>query len=344
MKKFLFIGLAAATMLAGCSNDETIEVNDTSRAIGFDGAFVDKSTRIADITTDNIDNFGVYGFVNSISGVVFNNEKVYKQENEWKYDNLQYWVPDQKYYFTAIAPYEDKQWEYQANELKGGVLTLKCKEANGQQDLLLATNFGTNNEGFQYGDGKGHITSTPDKVSFSFIHLLSRVIFSFENGMTNENMKLKITTVTVNHALTTAKIDLGKSPLTWEKGEIASEPTYVLNFNPNTSTFITKDNTMSTEQRYMIPAASKNISVNFSVTLYNGEELMKTYVHERIPIKTFNMEMGHSYKFKVKITPENITPDELYPILFDVKKVKEWNDDEEEDITIPESPNPNADL
>lgn len=336
MKKILFIGLVAATMLAGCSNDETIEVNDTSRAIGFDGAFVDKSTRVTDITTENIDNFSVYGFVNTISGVVFNNEKVYKEEGNWKYDNLQFWIPDQKYYFTAIAPYANKQWEYQANELKGGVLTFKCKDANGQQDLLFATNFGNNNDGVHYGNGEGHITETPEAVSFSFNHLLSRVIFSFENGMTNENMKLKIVSVTVNHALTTAKIDLGKSPLTWEKGEFTSEPTYVLDFNPNTTTFITKDNTMLTEQRYMIPATQKNISVNFSVSLYSGEVLMDTYVHNGIPIENFNMEMGHSYKFKVKITPENIAPDELYPIQFTVESVEEWKNDEEKDITIPE--------
>lgn len=55
MKKLLFIGLAATAMLAGCSNDETVEMAQPA-AIGFE-SFVDKSTRATesdDITLTNL--------------------------------------------------------------------------------------------------------------------------------------------------------------------------------------------------------------------------------------------------------------------------------------------------
>ena len=47
MKKIFLIGLAATAMLASCSNDETVEMAQNTKAIGF-SSFIDKCTRATD--------------------------------------------------------------------------------------------------------------------------------------------------------------------------------------------------------------------------------------------------------------------------------------------------------
>ena len=60
MKKFLFLGIAATAMFASCTNDVMVEMNPQN-AIGFE-TFVNKSTRVTDVTTTNLKAFGVYGW------------------------------------------------------------------------------------------------------------------------------------------------------------------------------------------------------------------------------------------------------------------------------------------
>ena len=65
MKKVFFLGIAAAAMLASCSNDETVEMVQNTRAISFNNAFIDNATRsVVDpsFTTSNLQSFAVYGF------------------------------------------------------------------------------------------------------------------------------------------------------------------------------------------------------------------------------------------------------------------------------------------
>ena len=57
-QKFLFIGMAAAVMLTGCSNDETMDVAQNKAAIEFSG-FVNKNVRATDATTTNLEAFTV---------------------------------------------------------------------------------------------------------------------------------------------------------------------------------------------------------------------------------------------------------------------------------------------
>lgn len=338
MKKILFIGLVAATMLAGCSNDETIEVSDTSRAIAFNDVFVDKSTRATDITTSNIEDFAVYGFIENTSACVFDKEKVYKEAGSWKYDNTQYWLPEKKYFFTAIAPF-DGNWEYTPTNVNAGTLTFNCSVASGGKDLVWAQALGDNGGGIQYGTN-GKIESQPDAVAFTFNHLLSRVKFTFKNSFTNETSNLKVESVNVNYALKHATIDLSStsSDLVWKKG--ATDGNYTMNFgqaSPESGSYIAINNTGVTEHKYMIPEDQKNIAVNFTVSLYVDESLQETYSHT-LTIEQFDMKMGYSYNFIVELTPDNITPGGLFPIEFTVEEVEEWNDNwEDKDIPVPDN-------
>ena len=77
MKK-VFIALSALVAVA-CSNALTIDAPKNAM-IEFDNAFVENSTRLAiDITKDNINDFGVYGWVvkGDEQGQIFNNTLVY---------------------------------------------------------------------------------------------------------------------------------------------------------------------------------------------------------------------------------------------------------------------------
>ena len=339
MKKILFIGLAAATMLAGCSNDETIEVSDTSRAIAFNDVFVDKSTRATDITTENIEDFAVYGFIENTSACVFDKEKVYKEKDNWTYDNTQYWLPEKKYFFTAIAPF-DGNWTYTPTDINAGTLTFNCSDASGDKDLVWAQALGDNDEGIQYGTN-GKIESQPDAVAFTFKHLLSRVKFTFENGFTNDANNLQVSSVNVNYALKHATIDLSNtsSELVWKKG--ATDGQFTMNFgqaSPQSGSYIAINSTGVTKHKYMIPENNKNIAVNFTVALYMNESLQETYSHT-LTIEQFNMEMGHSYNFIVELTPENITPGGLFPIEFTVEEVEEWDENwEDKEVSVPDNP------
>ena len=52
-KNLFFVGIAAAAMLASCSNDETMDIARNSQAIQF-SSFVNKTTRATDIGKSSV--------------------------------------------------------------------------------------------------------------------------------------------------------------------------------------------------------------------------------------------------------------------------------------------------
>ena len=63
MKGNLFLLVAAAVVMAGCSKTETVEMPD-SAIIGFGNAYIGNPTQsraVSTLTTDNINAFYVYG-------------------------------------------------------------------------------------------------------------------------------------------------------------------------------------------------------------------------------------------------------------------------------------------
>lgn len=105
MKKVFFLGIAAATMLASCSKDETVDVPQ-GKAIGFSNTFVDNATRSVDpsFTVATLPNFAVYGYTQN--GQIFDGETVSSVNGgtSWTYSPTQYWVEGNQYAFAAIAP------------------------------------------------------------------------------------------------------------------------------------------------------------------------------------------------------------------------------------------------
>lgn len=102
MKKIFLIGLAATAMLASCSNDETVEMAQNTKAIGF-SSFIDKSTRATDTDLTNLATIEVYGWRGDAQ--IFDKQEVtVEASGAGTYSPIQYWEPNYTYAFEAIAP------------------------------------------------------------------------------------------------------------------------------------------------------------------------------------------------------------------------------------------------
>lgn len=104
MRKLIIISLAI--LLASCNK---IDIPDGGISIDFQGAV----TRAAVSDIDDIarsGGFGVYAQQSTTSEAttfadILTNEKVYKNGNDWVYDNKCYWAKDRTFNFFGIYPY-----------------------------------------------------------------------------------------------------------------------------------------------------------------------------------------------------------------------------------------------
>ena len=186
-KNLFFVGIAAAAMLASCSNDETVEMPQ-SKAISFNNAFVNNGTRsVVDpsFTKANLGSFAVYGFTQN--GQIFDGQTVASSDggNTWTYTPPKYWIEGNTYTFAGIAPANTLV----SDEMVSGDkihMTVNFTNDDGTTDLLYAApDQVTADENFL-----GNI----QPVSMTFNHQLSKVKFSFVNNM-GENYNIKVTNV-----------------------------------------------------------------------------------------------------------------------------------------------------
>lgn len=174
MKKILFAVLALAAM-ASCSKEYTVDYN--KQAIAFGEVFVDNATR-ADYSSELIQQFNVYGTVTgTVTGhqnpvalfggdgaVVSRGDKAYGVA--WDCDETEHWIPGANYQFEAVVD----------GTIADGKIAYTIDanpDSDGVNDLLYATKEVNN------------ATATQGLVEFNFTHLLSKVGFSFTNGVTD---------------------------------------------------------------------------------------------------------------------------------------------------------------
>lgn len=104
MKKAIFFMVAASAMLAACSNEEALEVNN-GRAIEFRHGM---KSRAADLHAGNLNSFTVSAYVNGseyFSHVEF--AKPNAESTTFTSNTLYYWPGDgSEVNFTAFAPYD----------------------------------------------------------------------------------------------------------------------------------------------------------------------------------------------------------------------------------------------
>ena len=319
MKKSI-LGLAALALLASCNTDEDIQLADKA-VIGFNGVFVENSTRANDLTKDNILDFGVFGSVvkGENSGLIFNNTKVYKSGTAFKYDLPQYWVTSADYDFVAIAPFTDAHWSYgltTSTVARTGVITFDNAAAAANQDLLFAYATRTTAEA---------ITTQPEAVGFTFNHMLSRVFFTFKNDFaSNSNITLKVTNVKINnaHKKGTLTINDGVAAEAWIVDDSGDNAFTILFGDAGKDNAFAGQQSARTEHFYLIPA-NATYNVTFDVELIQAGVSLKNYRHS-VDV-ALNMAKGNSYNIKASLTPGNVAPNEqICPIEFTVTEVNDW--------------------
>ena len=318
MKK-VFIALSALVAVA-CSNALTIDAPKNAM-IEFDNAFVENSTRLAiDITKDNINDFGVYGWVvkGDEQGQIFNNTPVYKQDGKFVYQTPQYWIGGAQYHFAALAPMQNAAWSYSPANALNGTITFDNEKAMAQQDVV-----------FDFVSPEitpENITSKPNAVAFNFHHILSRVKFSFKNGFAaSSNISLDVNSVVIKNAYANGTIDVAEGVLAqnWNPAgnmEVIFGDSTIEN---STQSTIYPGDTAKTAHLYLIPG-SKTYNVEFKITLYQaGIELAH---YSRTATVTVNMERGKSYELKATLNQNNTADHgELSPIEFTVGNIDGWN-------------------
>ena len=318
MKK-LFVALLAVAGLTACFNEEVVNVADQRTPIAFD-TFVENATRAAvdpSTTTESLDGFKVWGFMDDVTGKVFEGEEVTGTKGNFTYANTAYWLPGHDYYFAALAPIGGN-WTLNtenASELGAGIVNFI--NADGSEDLLYAANV---ESAPNLGEAK--------TVNFTFSHLLSKVKFTFENIFANPNYTVEVRDIKITDAPKGGSIDLAVENW-WDNNDwILTDDTLGLEFGTtgliyapnNEDGLATKQE--SAVERLTIPAgADYEYNITFTVDLYIGGLKEPDTFNLTSKVTGLALEMGKAYNFKAAINQEVLN---LQEIVFDVEEVKNW--------------------
>lgn len=316
MKK-IFIAVLAVAALASCSKEQTVNVNK-GEAISFENAFVENATRATDLTTTNLQDFGVYGTVakGGNTALIFDNTKVYKSGDKFIYDTPQYWIAAANYTFTAIAPKTDAKWSYNPETT---TLSFDNAAAAAEQDVLFAYAAKTTEDVLT--------AQNTQPVAFTFKHILSKVAFKFENTFADGNTTLSIYNVKINNTAKngTMAINAGVDKA-WNATEDLVVPfgTQSNGVDLNEAAAIANGANLVVAHQYIIPAEREYV-ITFDVDLYQAGVYLATYNHEIK--KTINFAKNGNYSLNVKLAPDTVDPDNdtLYPIEFTVEDIEDWD-------------------
>ena len=137
--------------------------------------------------------------VNDNEFSVFNNDRLYYSDGEWKYDVTRYWILGAKYYFAAFAPFASTGNYDGGNKLSNGNVSF----TDGTSPVLKITGYNTilnqsnpaidaRTEDLMVAHYVRDNTSSKDysAVLLTFDHILSCVTFSIRNTTNTDITKL----------------------------------------------------------------------------------------------------------------------------------------------------------
>jgi hypothetical protein len=314
MKK-IFIAILAVAALAACNKSEIVE-SAPSAEIAFDNAFVNNATKATDLNANNLADFGVYGHVyaneSNTQGLIFDNETVSGGLGNYTYQNTQYWIANAKYSFAAFAPKTGAAWAYATTDAKNGTVTF-TQPATADQDFLFAYDSRETAE----------VSSQPEKVGFTFNHMLSRVQFTFVNAFeSTTDIKLTVTDVHITDSYKKGTLEVVDGEVEeWAVAE-ADKNLNVAFGNVLAGELASGNASGKTEHFYLIPADA-TYNVTFKVQL---NQAGAKFNYDRTATVILPLEMGKSYNVAASLNGQNVLENELYPIEFDVKEITDWAD------------------
>lgn len=349
----MFLLAAAAAALAGCAQNEVIDIPQT-RAIGFD-PYVGNTTRAAAKDTDlsalkaEGAGFIVLGgyedsqtYVPVFDGTNETGSHITWNKSSWEYSPINYWLEGKTYKFVAYAPAELQEGDlfdidYADNKLKmkdGGTFT-----ADGETDLVVAE-----------GKPQGYLVAAEpvqmDRVGFKFYHALSKVKFTFINGWRNA-VTLKITNIKLSNVKNTGSLTTSG---TMAQGSDKIRPS-AWSGQTGTADYENKpDDVMNTSiygesyefENFLLPTglSDSQMKLTFTVLVTNsqgtgpdlgagaGNSVVKEVVIPKDVVTEW--KPGYAYNYKLTISGSTFG---LKPIQFDGIDVdSEWGNGGEDDI------------
>jgi hypothetical protein len=310
MKK-LFTILAVVATMVSCAKEDVVSVQEPAQ-IAFEGVFVENATRANDpsTTTNNIQEFSVWAYMDAVGGVVFDDETVSRNGDAWTYNQIQYWMPGHDYYFAAFAGDRTAIETLPATMETNGLGVVKFTNVDGTNDILYSEAVVED------------AAANQAPVALTFKHLLSKVKFTFKNGFQNDNNKVVVKNITMDVAKT-ANVDLSaaadftnpESVLPWTN----LADTTTLEFGDVEKTAI-GTSASSENERLTIPAdANYEYVIKFNVEVYNGSVLGLEKSME-VKLSGLKLVAGQAYNLMATIDQENLN---LNKIEFLVE-VDEW--------------------
>jgi hypothetical protein len=327
MKKFLLIGITTIGLLSSsCSQDEVVS---SIGAISFDNVHIDKMTRATgEINNDNISEFYVYGYARKDAVTLFTNERVFKKDGAWDYNNTQFWQANTQYAFTAIAPsateHDQTCWEYKAlegddNATKrlAGEGSIAFDNSKAQGDVDLVTDVQTKTTGTS-------VSSGDNPVKFSLGHRLARVKFLFKNTYTDQY--INVSNVQMTNLCKNGTYNLDGTNSKWVPGD----EEFALTFNSKTLAVGNGTEGYPTDTKYIIPEDEKTYHIKINATRERMsaeaedyvQDVLETYENKGTDLK-FNAEEGNSYVITIEFNGTSNA------ITFTVTEVTPWDKDTE---------------
>lgn len=318
-KSFLMLGVAAMA-LASCTNEEVLNVAD-SRAISFDNAFVNNSTRAAINGVDDLTKFYVFaGFDSKVDNVYKNNVVTRGGVNSsytWTPEYIAYWQDGKAYTFDAYAA-NDK---IENAKLQDGKLNFTdVTFTDGTNDILVA-------EASVSTVDIGNV----NPVDLTFSHTLSQVKFTFATAI--ENVNFTITNVSFKNVVN--KGSYAASAWT-ASSEVGDKQAYSF----ENAGSVTNDAKGSTKTLIILPQQlSEGVqTVTFTLKAEGALALDERELTAKLP--TIDLTEGYSYNFVATLTKDNIkdpeNPDEDFkPIEFTISEedgITDWTSGGDQDL------------
>lgn len=311
MKQYLPVALTILA-LTGCIKENVME-SSYREAIAFDDAFVSNVTRAADpsTTSGTLNAFDVWGFVKEYDGTVFEDQDVVLQNGIWSYNGTQYWVPEQTYYFAALAPMNSANITKVlaiGDAAKKGLGLITFTITDGTEDLLYSAVSVESRD----------INKPNNPISLQFHHLLTKVKFTFKNGFITDNVAIKVTNVRMD-VPSKASVDLAADD--YSKGwYLVGNETINMNFGDVEIIRSTKREEAANERLIIPTGPQQRYDVTFDIEILVGN--VSAYkISKTSAIAGVILEMGKAYNFTTEINPDNL---EFSSIVFDVVQVDKW--------------------
>ena len=242
MKK-IFLAVMAIAALAACSKDEQIAA-PKGEAIAFGDAFVDNATRADYTSGKTVEKFQVWGTVQGThanpaapvyifdgdevnsTGIVNDEETTVNYGQAWFCENVQYWVPNAKYAFTAIV---DGKFTKTNNVYDHATIPFTVDDGDRNKDLLLATaTASVANDGTVSAGESSDSEISDGLVKFKFSHLLSKLQFNAPEHNYGNGYSVVVTDIEVTGVLNNGVYTIANGG-SWAKAQ-GAQTNVTLNF------------------------------------------------------------------------------------------------------------------